>query len=294
MSPPPLNALCIIGPPHVDGLRDLLVPSLAAAAGARPLTLSVLNYLEPVPLLETTQVGAVTVRDVSAQRSAGHLGFGEAVNAAVAIVRPEPYFLLLNPDTLPMEGFVDALVARFDAASRAARSKGMGPGIVEARQWPSEHPKGYDADTGETPWASGACCLISSAAFEAVGGFDPIYFLYNEDVDLSWRIWQAGWTVLYEPKALCAHNTGLHSYRIDRFYTEHLLSCRNFLVIAWKFFGAAGERRALALLRDTGFPETFKRQVRTAYEAMKPTVRPVSTGRRRHPALRITGFNLFH
>lgn len=285
MSHHSLSVFCVIGPGHVPMVRELLAPSLAAASCNRPITLHVLNYLEPTVLLDGFTCASVTLQDHSASRSGAQIGFGEAVNTLFHLVQPDPFFLLLNPDTMPMAGFVDTLLAKHDAVSRA--------GIIEARQWPSEHPKGFDRDSGETPWASGACGLIDSAAFRAVGGFDPVYFLYNEDVDLSWRLWLSGWKVIYEPAALCAHHTGLHSYRADRFYAEHLLSSRNFLAIAYKFFGDSGERLALALLDQTGFPDAFKRHVRNDFQALKPAI-SLYKGRVRDPRLRITGFNRFH
>src|SRR5262249_49586188 len=77
----------------------------------------------------------------------------------------------------------------------------------EARQLPHEHPKDYDPVTGETAWCSGACVLLRRAAFDAVGGFDPAYFLYGEDVDLSWRLRAAGWRLRYVPRATVRHFT---------------------------------------------------------------------------------------
>ncbi len=49
---------------------------------------------------------------------------------------------------------------------------------------------------------------ISSAAWREVGGFDPRFFLYNEDVDLCLRLRRAGWRLLYEPSMACEHSVG--------------------------------------------------------------------------------------
>ena len=59
--------------------------------------------------------------------------------------------------------------------------------------------------TLEVPWFSGACTLVRRAAFEEVGGFDRAYFLYCEDVDLSWRLRAAGWRLRYVPRATVWH-----------------------------------------------------------------------------------------
>jgi GT2 family glycosyltransferase len=80
-------------------------------------------------------------------------------------------------------------------------------GLCEARQVPHEHPKEYVPETGETPWCSAACLLVRSRALRDTGLFDERFFLYCEDVDLSWRMWHQGWKCVYVPEATCKHYT---------------------------------------------------------------------------------------
>ena len=40
----------------------------------------------------------------------------------------------------------------------------------------------------------GAVLLLRRAALEQAGSFDPSFFIFNEEVDLAWRVWEAGWT----------------------------------------------------------------------------------------------------
>ena len=88
-----------------------------------------------------------------------------------------------------------------------------------------------------------------------------MYFLYTEDVDLSWRAWLKGFRVIHQPLALCAHATGLHSYGSTRFYYEHFFSLRNFLIISYKFFAELGERIAMEYLRAAALPEELYKKV---------------------------------
>jgi GT2 family glycosyltransferase/2-polyprenyl-3-methyl-5-hydroxy-6-metoxy-1,4-benzoquinol methylase len=92
--------------------------------------------------------------------------------------------------------------------------------IADARQFPYEHPKYYDPSTNETSWCSGACCLIRRSALEKVGSYDERFFMYCEDVDLSWRFWSSGYKCVYAPKAIILHHKAPQNYRpaFDYFY----------------------------------------------------------------------------
>lgn len=57
-------------------------------------------------------------------------------------------------------------------------------------------------------WLSGACVLVRRTAFESVGGFNPAYFMYFEDVDLGDRLTKAGWRNVYDPAAVVTHIGG--------------------------------------------------------------------------------------
>ena len=59
------------------------------------------------------------------------------------------------------------------------------PCLLEARQFPEEHPKEYDPRTFDTPWVSGACLMIPVQIYERIGGFDDRFFMYMEDADLT-------------------------------------------------------------------------------------------------------------
>jgi GT2 family glycosyltransferase len=135
--------------------------------------------------------------DVSFRFFGANLGSGGGSNE-LAAAGGEDAVWVLNPDTHPAPTALAALLAALAVP---------GVGAAEARQIPIEHPKAYDPETGETGWASGACTLYRRAAFDAVGGFDARFFpLYCDDVDLSWRLRLAGWSIRHVPRAVVFHD----------------------------------------------------------------------------------------
>ena len=56
-----------------------------------------------------------------------------------------------------------------------------------------------------TAVVSGAAFACRRATWQRLGGFDPTYFAYHEDTDLSVRCWQQGLTVVYVPEAVVVH-----------------------------------------------------------------------------------------
>ena len=169
-------------------------------------------------------------------RTGGNLGYGTAVNRAVADITPESEFVVVaNPDVQWGAGCIDVLL---EAAGRWPRAGALGPLIHDpdgsiypsARHLPSLIRGGMHAVVGpfwksnpwtaeyrqerlepsERPvgWLSGSCLLLRRAAFDEVSGFDERYFMYMEDVDLGDRLGKAGWQNVYVPSAEILHDKG--------------------------------------------------------------------------------------
>ena len=169
-------------------------------------------------------------------RMGANLGYGKAVNRAIADVAPEADFVVVaNPDVQWGPGSIDLLL---QAAGRWPRAGALGPLIRDpdgsvypsARHVPSVIRGGMHAVIGpfwkknpwtaayrqdrqhpsERPvgWLSGSCLLLRRAAFAEVGGFDERYIMYMEDVDLGDRLAKAGWQNVYVPSAEVLHDKG--------------------------------------------------------------------------------------
>jgi len=110
--------------------------------------------------------------------------------------------MFLNPDVVIAPDAFSELLKPFEDANGNI-------GITEAKQVPFEHPKEYNRNTGETSWASGGCMFIEAELFWEVGGFDEIFFMQCDDVDISWRVRLTGKKVIYCPTALVFHDKRL-------------------------------------------------------------------------------------
>ena len=169
-------------------------------------------------------------------RTGGNLGYGTAVNRAVATLPAGDEFVVVaNPDVVWGPDSIDLLL---DAAARWPQAGSLGPLIRDpdgsvypsARHLPSLIRGGMHAVVGfawkanpwtksyrqerlepsERPvgWLSGSCLLVRRSAFDAIGGFDERYFMYMEDVDLGDRLGRAGWLNVYVPGSEILHDKG--------------------------------------------------------------------------------------
>jgi len=189
-----------------------------------------------------------------------NLGYSRAANQAIASSRGR-YILLLNSDTEIFPGALDSLCEFMESSPEVGATGPMllnpdGSLQYSCRNFPSfgaatmhaflglispENPysKAYKLaewnhnSQREVDWVSGAAIFLRRQALEEIGFFDEDYFMYLEDVDLCYRLWQAGWKVCYFPKARILHHIAQssrlrspkmiaeHHKSIYRFYAKH-------------------------------------------------------------------------
>ena len=179
------------------------------------------------------------------QHSGANLGFGLAHNRMMARAFAEPgvgHYVCVNPDAVLHPDCVRELVAE---ARRHPRT-----GLVEARMFPDEHPKPYDPASHETPWCSGCVLLVTRELYEAVGGFDERFFMYCEDVDLSWRARAAGFSTHVAPLALAHHYTVTREVSARREQSVR----RSGALLGAKYGDAAFVERCLKAYAEVGGP----------------------------------------
>lgn len=152
-----------------------------------------------------------------------NLGFALGNNVGVEVAKGE-YVLLLNNDTIVKPNFLDLLV-------EAIKDKKIGvvqPKIIfaDSKKLQSAgtyltssgflYHLGFNKDANDKKYnktyeifsANGSCMLIKKEVIEKVGLFDEDFFLYFEETDFCWRVWLAGYTINYAPKAEIFHKGG--------------------------------------------------------------------------------------
>jgi len=158
--------------------------------------------------------------EVSVLALGRNLGFGPALNRAVAEHRADP-IILLNDDAEAAPRFAEALL---DAAAEGVQAvagvmlQERAPELIDSAGVVADRTlMGFDylhgeplsaaAGAAEPLGPTGGAALYDRGAFEAVGGFDERIFLYYEDLDLALRMAAAGGRCRLAPDA-----TALHAY----------------------------------------------------------------------------------
>jgi GT2 family glycosyltransferase len=184
---------------------------------------------------------------------AWNAGFGAGVNAGVERARELgcTRLLALNPVAT-----IDAVsVAALLTASRADAAALVGPRIVRGDGATWFAGAVLDPQTGTTrrarpdelgtarTWQTGACFVATIARWDAVGGFDDDYFMYWEDIDLSWRWHERGGAVVLVESATAVHDAGGTQGGVGKSPLYVYFNCRNRLLFARKRLGSRYGRR---------------------------------------------------
>lgn len=127
--------------------------------------------------------------------------------------------------------------------------------------------------------ASAALTLYNKNILNKVGGFDEDFFAYEEDVDLSLRLHNLGYTTLYVPQALSYHLGGATSSRMGNF--RHRMDAKNWIYIILKNYSSTQLliylpfilierlRNLSGLIKNTPLKDIPRDVFRTYFEVIK-------------------------
>ncbi|MFH1177754.1 MAG: glycosyltransferase family 2 protein [Acidobacteriota bacterium] len=190
--------------------------------------------------------------------SSTNIGYGAGANLGAATLTREntDTLVVLNHDVEIAPGFLAAALRAtslpgvaaaagplyLDSDRRRLWYAGGGVNRLTGTVWQSRRPSAArrERDVGFLP---GAAVAFDYAAFLTVGGFDPRFFLYNEDLDIGLRLRRCRYRLRYVPEMAAVHHlgaaTGSHAY--SPLYLEHLsrTRLRPFHPLAYRCYLAA-------------------------------------------------------
>lgn len=215
-------------------------------------------------------------------QTGANLGYtgGNNRGFAWALAHGADHVVVLNNDTVVDPACIGHLVRAAEADPRVG---GVAPKILvhgapgttwyaggdlaltrgTARHRGEYAPDTRDESAGPITFMTGCCFLLPRRALERVQGFEDSFFAYNEDVDLSYRLVESGFTLRYEPRARLAHKvppagTPMTPFQITqldrnrrRFVSLRLGAAARVRFAAW-FYPTRALRLAWHVLRRDG------------------------------------------
>ena len=158
-------------------------------------------------------------------------GFATGYNLALQQIEAQ-YYVLLNSDIEVPAGWIEPVVAMMDADPQIAACQpkilsyyhkeqfeyaGASGGFIDKYGYPFcrgrvfqnlEVDEGqYDAPM-EVFWATGACMFVRADLYHKIGGLDDSFFAHMEEIDLCWRLKNAGYKVFCCPQSKVYHIGG--------------------------------------------------------------------------------------
>ncbi len=189
-----------------------------------------------------------------------NVGFGSANNIGVQASKGE-YILLLNSDVIIIENFIDELIEYLKANPNTGI---LGPKLLNCdmslqyscRNFPTLRdilyreiyindyisPKFINNHWEMRKWSfdsirtvdyiCGAVMIMKKSLFEKIGGFDKIFFMYSEEVDLCLRLSNLGYSICYYPFKKVIHIGGGSSkevkFNLEMYKSWALLRLKHF------------------------------------------------------------------
>ncbi len=197
-------------------------------------------------------------------QNGNNLGFCEGYNQALATVQATSlgrfrYYVLLNSDVEVTAGWLRPQRELLERNPRIAACQpkicqyeenpkrrqafeyaGAGGGYLDRLGYPFCRGRLFDTlepdahqydDARPVAWATGACMLVRARVWHELGGLEPAFFAHMEEIDLCWRLWNAGFEVWYYGGAMVYHVGGgtLHKSNPRKTY----LNFRNGLALVF-------------------------------------------------------------
>jgi N-acetylglucosaminyl-diphospho-decaprenol L-rhamnosyltransferase len=201
--------------PNFNGSAQLGRTLRSLAAQTRPLQVVLVDNGSSD---ESVALARRELPEIKVLELESNLGFGPALNRAVAEHPADPLILLNNDvecEPRFLEALLDGLGAGVDSVAGVLLQE-QAPELIDSAGVVADatlmgfdylhgEPAAAAAGAGPPLGPTGGAALFRRAAFEAVGGFDERIFLYYEDLDLALRMAVAGSRCALAPEARALH-----------------------------------------------------------------------------------------
>ena len=165
-------------------------------------------------------------------------GYAKGYNDALQHIKADVY-ALVNSDIEVAKNWLQPIIQQFKKESNTAAIQpkildfkdktkfeyaGAGGGFIDKYAYPYcrgrlfdtlEKDNGQFNDTIDIFWASGACFFIRAEVFHKLNGFDESFFAHQEEIDLCWRIQNAGYNIQYVGQSTVYHVGGATLAKAD-------------------------------------------------------------------------------
>lgn len=182
-----------------------------------------------------SQKAPFTVRQIVNSRN---LGYAAGINNALRWVEnshPHHYYLLINNDAKATPGMLQQLVASMietDKTILAAPAIDTGSQQIFGYWYQRFSGLIFSHQVAGTFRYLTGCCLLVDRRIIKDGLFDEDFFMYGEDVELSWRLLRSGWNTTCVNQATVLHEGTGSSHQGGFFYEYHV--ARGHLLLAGK------------------------------------------------------------
>ncbi|MDR1323200.1 MAG: glycosyltransferase family 2 protein [Candidatus Margulisbacteria bacterium] len=215
-------------------VKDLLERTIAAVLQNPPCSAYEIIVVDNASSDGSADLMAAKFPQVKLIRSPQNIGFAAGNNLGFRQATGE-YLLCLNPDTEMHAGALDFIIDAFD---RDARLGALGVKLLNSdgslqlscKSFPAADTILYNASgldalfpkskifgkynmswfkhdrEIEVDQPMGAALALRRSALDQVGVYDERYFMYFDEVDLCWRLKQAGWKIKFFPQVCVTHH----------------------------------------------------------------------------------------
>lgn len=207
--------------------HELFLPKICSEAGG-DYEVFLVDHASPDDTSEFVRTHFPEVRLIQLKENHGFAwGYAQALNQIQA-----KYYVLLSSDFEVTDNWFTPLLHRMEHTPQLAALQpkiryykdrqffeyaGAAGGFMD--KWGYMFCRGRIFDTLESDngqyddaievfWASGGCLMVRSAVYHKVGGLDPDLFAHMEEIDLCWRMKNAGYKIGVEPSSLVFHVGG--------------------------------------------------------------------------------------